>query len=134
LRHLTDFIPTSHSDKTAAFVRRLFGATGEVMTLRIARGLFRLWLILSVLWIGGVGYVTWQHFPIELSYTPGKVPPGEFDPDRYLLSREFPDFFGSLQAIQQLQGATRRASICQRPGIRTASLRVGTRIGLGVGF
>jgi hypothetical protein len=24
LRHLTDFIPTSHSDKTAAFVRHLF--------------------------------------------------------------------------------------------------------------
>jgi hypothetical protein len=29
------------------------------MALRIARGLFRLWLILSVLWIGGVGVVTW---------------------------------------------------------------------------
>jgi hypothetical protein len=26
------------------------------MALRVARGLFRLWLILSVLWIGGVGY------------------------------------------------------------------------------
>ena len=29
------------------------------MALRVARGLFRLWLILSVLWIGGVGVVTW---------------------------------------------------------------------------
>jgi hypothetical protein len=28
-----------------------------------ARGLFRLWLILSVLWIGGVGWVTWKDFP-----------------------------------------------------------------------
>jgi hypothetical protein len=30
------------------------------MALRIARGLFRLWLVLSVLWIGGVGAVTWR--------------------------------------------------------------------------
>ena len=33
------------------------------MALRVARGLFRLWLVLSVLWIGGVGYVTWQTLP-----------------------------------------------------------------------
>src|SRR5262245_13036990 len=33
------------------------------MALRIARGLFRLWLVLSVLWIGGVGVVTWWTFP-----------------------------------------------------------------------
>jgi hypothetical protein len=26
------------------------------LALRVARGLFRLWLVLSVLWIGGVGY------------------------------------------------------------------------------
>jgi hypothetical protein len=35
------------------------------MALRIAHGLFRLWLVLSVLWIGGVGVVTWQTFPLE---------------------------------------------------------------------
>jgi hypothetical protein len=28
------------------------------MALRVARGLFRLWLVLSVLWIGGVVFVT----------------------------------------------------------------------------
>ncbi len=33
------------------------------MTLRIARGLFRLWIIASVLWIGGVLAVTWRTFP-----------------------------------------------------------------------
>jgi hypothetical protein len=33
------------------------------MALRVARGLFRLWLVLSVLWIGGVGVVTWRTFP-----------------------------------------------------------------------
>jgi hypothetical protein len=30
------------------------------MAWRIARGLFRLWLVLSVLWIGAVGVVTWR--------------------------------------------------------------------------
>jgi hypothetical protein len=33
------------------------------MALRVLRGLFRLWLVLSVLWIGGVGVVMWQTFP-----------------------------------------------------------------------
>jgi hypothetical protein len=33
------------------------------MALRVARGLFRLWLVLSVLWIGGVVVVTWWTFP-----------------------------------------------------------------------
>src|SRR6516165_196356 len=36
------------------------------MALRIARGLFRLWLVLSVLWIGGVAVVTWRTFPPEI--------------------------------------------------------------------
>jgi hypothetical protein len=35
------------------------------MALRIARGLFRLWLVLSVLWIGGVGTVTWSNLPSD---------------------------------------------------------------------
>jgi hypothetical protein len=30
---------------------------GDHMALRVARGLFRLWLVLSVLWIGGVVFV-----------------------------------------------------------------------------
>jgi hypothetical protein len=32
------------------------------MALRVARGLFRLWLILSVLWVGGVAFMAWQLF------------------------------------------------------------------------
>jgi hypothetical protein len=36
------------------------------MALRVARGLFRLWLVLSVLWIGGVGVATWRTFPIPV--------------------------------------------------------------------
>ena len=35
------------------------------MALRVARGLFRVWLVLSVLWIGGVGVMTWGTFPAE---------------------------------------------------------------------
>jgi hypothetical protein len=34
------------------------------MALRVARGLFRLWLVVSVLWIAGVGVVTWRTFPV----------------------------------------------------------------------
>ena len=59
------------------------------MAFRIARGLFRLWLVLSVLWIGGVGVVTWYRLP---AYDwPGKGLPFErsttapdFNPDEYL--------------------------------------------------
>jgi hypothetical protein len=35
------------------------------MALRIARGLFRLWLVLSVLWIGGVGIAKWRAFSVD---------------------------------------------------------------------
>jgi hypothetical protein len=35
------------------------------MALRVARGLFRLWLVLSVLWIGGVAVETWWTFPVH---------------------------------------------------------------------
>jgi hypothetical protein len=31
--------------------------------MKVARGLFRLWLILSVLWIGGVVLLMWTEFP-----------------------------------------------------------------------
>jgi hypothetical protein len=38
------------------------------MALRVARGLFRLWLVVSVLWIGGVTVVTWSVYrPINLA-------------------------------------------------------------------
>jgi hypothetical protein len=37
------------------------------MALRVARGLFRLWLVLSMVWVAGVGVHTWRTFP---SYEP----------------------------------------------------------------
>jgi hypothetical protein len=47
------------------------------MALRVARGLFRLWLVLSVLWIGGVGVVTWREYPDDWVRVCGEgEPPG----------------------------------------------------------
>jgi hypothetical protein len=40
------------------------------MALRVARGLLRLWLVLSVLWIGGVAAVTWWTLPVDICVTP----------------------------------------------------------------
>jgi hypothetical protein len=62
------------------------------MALRFARGLFRLWLILSVLWIGGVGVVTWWTFPWtpEWAIIECERPKLEFDPDAYLAGKPQP--------------------------------------------
>jgi hypothetical protein len=58
------------------------------MTLQVARGLFRLWLVLSVLWIGGVGVVTWPAFdPAKLAATKDAPYTGYFDPDAFLAAR-----------------------------------------------
>jgi hypothetical protein len=65
------------------------------MALRVARGLFRLWLVLSVLWIGGVGAVTWRDFPDEpwglndpiVEEAPSKPRSDEFNPNEYLASK-----------------------------------------------
>jgi hypothetical protein len=44
------------------------------MALRFARGLFRMWLVLSVLWIGGVGITKWRTFVYpELSVRKSKL-------------------------------------------------------------
>jgi hypothetical protein len=40
------------------------------MALRVARGLFRLWLVLSVLWVGGVATMTWWTWPVDICVTP----------------------------------------------------------------
>lgn len=83
------------------------------------RGLFRLWLVLSVLWIGVVGVITWWKFPVDdwvvVSEEPDRNPPPpgftvdkppfdpskpftivkprphEFDPDEYLASKRAED-------------------------------------------
>src|SRR6266545_2014516 len=55
---------------------------GHHMALRVVRGLFRLWLVLSVLWIGGVGVMTWP----------------AFDPDAYLEGRPQPIRWSAAEA------------------------------------
>jgi hypothetical protein len=83
---------------------------GINMGVRVARGLFRLWVICSVLWIAGVSAVTWQTLPADWSQfkpvaaapkgddlpdAPGvkdpvvaPQPTVRFDPDAYLASKE----------------------------------------------
>jgi hypothetical protein len=59
------------------------------MALQVARGLFRLWLVLSVLWVAGVGYLTWQTFPkdyVDLNARKQELKLGEFDPHEFLAS------------------------------------------------
>jgi hypothetical protein len=55
--------------------------------LRVARGLFRLWLVLSVLWIGGVGIMTWWTFPVDDWIDPatGKAPERNPPPAGYVI-------------------------------------------------
>jgi hypothetical protein len=66
------------------------------MAVRVARGLFRLWLVLSVLWIGAVGVVTWRTFPVYEFILPSEAPdykppkPDKFDVndfDKWLQAR-----------------------------------------------
>jgi hypothetical protein len=59
------------------------------MALRVARGLFRLWLVLSALWIGGVGFVTGQTFPVMPEWAIECERP--FDPDAYLAGKPQPE-------------------------------------------
>jgi hypothetical protein len=75
------------------------------MALRISRGLFRLWIGLAVIWIGGVGAMTWQQMPVGFvlpsdrdpvcvqqsqSSNPQSTKP-QFDPDEYLRFKEAED-------------------------------------------
>jgi hypothetical protein len=77
------------------------------MALRVARGLFRLWLVLSVLWIGGVGVVTWWTFPNKSNpdeffakRNPPSSLPRKFDPDEFL-SKGDPEYFAQVVAEEQ---------------------------------
>jgi hypothetical protein len=46
------------------------------MALRVVRGLFRLWLVLSVLWIGWVSLDTWSNYS-WLPYVDGQLAYGK---------------------------------------------------------
>jgi|SRR5215471_15882542 hypothetical protein len=88
------------------------------MALRIARGLFRLWPVLSVLWIGGVAVETWWTFPVkEWVSLPSElpVPPWEF------------------VGIQARRGPPLSHLVWRRPSTRTTGLRVGAWVSTGLG-
>jgi hypothetical protein len=80
------------------------------MSLRIARGLFRLWLVLSVLWIGGVAVMTWSRPPVyDFDWVlPSELPSIEeankrlnepFDPDLYLREKRDEERRAAIKAI-----------------------------------
>jgi hypothetical protein len=54
--------------------------------MRITRGLFRLWVVASVLWVLVVGVMTWQTWPVDdwviVDERPSQTE--HFDPDAYL--------------------------------------------------
>jgi hypothetical protein len=62
--------------------------------MRWQRGLLRLWIVLSVFWIAGVGAVTWATFPAEVAMLANPQKPGvpdnktSFDPDAYLAAKQ----------------------------------------------
>jgi hypothetical protein len=61
------------------------------MALRIARGLFRLWLVSSVLWVCIVGGLTWWRLPTQevIIWDPFDPPKGSgFDPDKWLREKD----------------------------------------------
>jgi hypothetical protein len=83
------------------------------MALRVARGLFRLWLVLSVLWIIGVAVVTWWTFPSD----------GSLDWSM-ILSPETPPLGGA---------GARGRSICDSLSSYTSSVCAGGWMGIGLG-
>lgn len=109
-------LPPRHNHPRRVIIDERRRASERGHMTRVARGLFRLWLVLSVLWIAGVGVVTWQTFPEEpwglhdpiVEETdltaPSKRPSGAFDPDKYLAAKVAAErrsavWHGSLLAI-----------------------------------
>jgi hypothetical protein len=85
------------------------------MALRIARGLIRLWLVLSVLWIGGVGVATWWTLPVEpkpwwVYAQPVEESAPEFDPSKP--STEFnPKEYEAFKLAEERRSAIWHASL-----------------------
>jgi hypothetical protein len=88
--------------------------------MRITRGLFRLWVVASVLWIASVGVMTWQTWPADWTVT--KLP---FDPDAYLAgkpqpfdpSKPFSDGYHTYASAQEFVEAERRDAVMKGAAI-----------------
>jgi hypothetical protein len=64
------------------------------MALRVARGLFRLWVVASVLWVAGVGIETWRSWPVDSIALKTPLPPEyviDIDPNEYLAFKRCTD-------------------------------------------
>jgi hypothetical protein len=66
--------------------------------MRVARGLFRLWIVISVFWIGGVVATAWWTFPpaelTDAEVLGPKTPP----PPGYVLDPKEPEYVGKRRA------------------------------------
>src|SRR4051794_12830285 len=71
--------------------QRVYWRRGTLMA--VARGLFRLWVVVSAFWVAGVVIEAWRTFPRQQGVAIGEaahlVPKPSFDPSRpYLTSPE----------------------------------------------
>src|SRR5262249_17753562 len=98
------------------------------MALRVARGLFRLWLVLSVGWGVGVGMHTWRTFP---SYEPYV-----YDSDTFFGGAKG-RYSSKISCTGGTSGRRRNQTQCRYlvgySSSRAAVFRIGARIGIGVG-
>jgi hypothetical protein len=91
------------------------------MLTRITRGLLRLWLVLSVCWIIGVGVVLWPIFPPSPSSWPGTpvfIPdyvPGKFNPDEVLARNGDREALARVARKQQWKAAELAAALALVP-------------------
>src|SRR6266487_1659832 len=90
------------------------------MALRVARGLFRLWLVLSVLLVGGVGVMSWWTFPVvDWVYPSGERPERNPPPAGYVIdppssprANEFnPDEYLAFKVAEERRAAIQFASL-----------------------
>jgi hypothetical protein len=70
--------------------------------MTVARGLFRLWVVFSALWVAGAGFQAWRTLPALVPVFPQPIfapdaptkplPPDKapFDPDAYLADKKWP--------------------------------------------
>ena len=101
------------------------------MARRVARGLFRLWLVLSVLWAGGVGVVTMREFPVTPDWAiKCERPELAFDPDAFLANKPQPQApcpWLEWVKAQLILDEEKRAAL------QSGILGIGARVGVGLG-
>ena len=95
------------------------GGLRSFMAVRIARGLFRLWIIVSVLWVGGVAAATWWTFPpaeltdeeVGLNTRPTECNNKSNDECEAILTRLGKNPFDAFLPVPPPPAVTRRSAI-----------------------